>query len=212
MLCACDLLNEGWDSPKTEVLFMARPTMSKTLYIQQLGRGMRKCKGKDYLMVFDFIDNANMFNMPYSIHRLLNIKNYRPGQLVLAPDKQTEHDMNLLAQGEKPEVYLDFPVDITDYELIDLFNWQDEVKNMISQLEFVRMVDVQKETVERYIRDIFANPFRRFEDMRFVRRSRDIEYVEFNRHIFRKLSKEDVEWIKEHCNNKLEEYYKRNIS
>jgi superfamily II DNA or RNA helicase len=153
VLCACDLLNEGWDSPKTEVLFMARPTMSKTLYIQQLGRGMRKCKGKDYLMVFDFIDNANMFNMPYSIHRLLNIKNYRPGQLVLAPDKQTEHDMNLLAQGEKPEVYLDFPVDITDYELIDLFNWQDEVKNMISQLEFVRMVDVQKETVERYIRE-----------------------------------------------------------
>ena len=34
-----DLLNEGWDSPNTEVLFMARPTMSKTLYTQQLGRG-----------------------------------------------------------------------------------------------------------------------------------------------------------------------------
>ena len=29
VLCACDLLNEGWDSPHTEVLFMARPTMSK---------------------------------------------------------------------------------------------------------------------------------------------------------------------------------------
>ena len=46
VLCACDLLNEGWDSPKTEVLFMARPTMSKTVYMQQLGRGTRKCKGK----------------------------------------------------------------------------------------------------------------------------------------------------------------------
>lgn len=43
VLCACDLLNEGWDSQKTEVLFMARPTLSKTLYVQQLGRGMRKC-------------------------------------------------------------------------------------------------------------------------------------------------------------------------
>ena len=52
VLCACDLLNEGWDSPKTMVLFMARPTMSKTLYLQQLGRGMRKSKGKEYLMVF----------------------------------------------------------------------------------------------------------------------------------------------------------------
>jgi superfamily II DNA or RNA helicase len=36
VLCACDLLNEGWDSPKTEILFMARPTMSKTLYSQHL--------------------------------------------------------------------------------------------------------------------------------------------------------------------------------
>lgn len=33
VLCACDLLNEGWDSPKTEVLFMGRPTMSKTIYM-----------------------------------------------------------------------------------------------------------------------------------------------------------------------------------
>ena len=33
VLCACDLLNEGWDSPHTAVLFMARPTMSKTIYM-----------------------------------------------------------------------------------------------------------------------------------------------------------------------------------
>ncbi len=329
VLCACDLLNEGWDSPKTEVLFMARLTMSKTLYMQQLGRGMRKCEGKEYLMVFDFIDNANMFNVPYSIHRLLNLKDYRPGQLVLAPQKQTEFDRDLLARGEKPEAYLDFPVDVMDYELVDLFNWQEEVKGMISQLEFVRMVDVQTETVEKYIkegkikpdlevpvgdrrsfkyfreetvkkyasefgwelitaanmkdkfmdmvramdmsfsykpvllkamfehadengrvrvedivdyfigfysdrrnkglvvekktsifckegftrkeveRNIFINPFKRFEDMRFMRRCQEIEYVEFNRHIFRKLTREDTEWIKEHCDRKLEEYYGR---
>ena len=58
----------------------------------------------------------------------------------------------MLARGEKPEVYLDFPVDVTDYELVDLFNWQEEVKDMVSQLEFVRMVDVQAETVDKYIR------------------------------------------------------------
>ena len=56
-LCACDLLNEGWDCPETEVLFMARPTMSKVLYTQQLGRGMRLSEGKEFLMVFDFVDN-----------------------------------------------------------------------------------------------------------------------------------------------------------
>ena len=32
-------------------------------------------------MVFDFVDNANMFNMPYSLHRLLNIGQYQPGGL-----------------------------------------------------------------------------------------------------------------------------------
>lgn len=53
VLCACDLLNEGWDSPITEVLFMARPTMSKVIYTQQLGRGMRTHEGKEFLMVFD---------------------------------------------------------------------------------------------------------------------------------------------------------------
>ena len=79
VLCACDLLNEGWDCPETEVLFMARPTMSKVLYTQQLGRGMRLSEGKEYLMVFDFVDNASQYNMPYSIHRLFRLKEYKPG-------------------------------------------------------------------------------------------------------------------------------------
>ena len=42
---------------------------------------------------------------------------------------------------------------VSDYEIIDLFNWQNSVKDMISQIEFVRMVDVQSETVDRYIKD-----------------------------------------------------------
>lgn len=54
---------------------MARPTMSKTIYLQQLGRGTRRCPGKEDLLVVDFVDNANMFNMPYSLHRVLDIAN-----------------------------------------------------------------------------------------------------------------------------------------
>jgi len=332
VLCACDLLNEGWDSPKTEVLFMARPTLSRRLYVQQLGRGMRKCAGKDYLMVFDFIDNAGLFNMPYSLHRMFNLKEYRVGEYVVASQKQFELDRDLIARGEKPSVFLDFPVNVADYELIDLFNWQDEVKGMISQLEFVRMVDVQTETIERYLREgkitpdlevpfgdkrsfkyfkeatvesyakqygwelinpanmkdkfmdmvrtmdmsfsykpvllkamlehvdengrvrvedivnyfmdfysirkerglvveknsslyckdgytrkdvernIFSNPFKRFEDMRFMSRCRDIGYVEFNRHVWKKLTGEENAWIVGRCDEKLEEYYGRMFS
>ena len=98
-LCACDLLNEGWDCPETEVLFMARPTMSKVLYTQQLGRGMRLCEGKECLMVFDFVDNASQYNMPYSVHRLLKLKDYHPGKRVLGTKKQMQEDDELYRKG-----------------------------------------------------------------------------------------------------------------
>ncbi|MCK9457344.1 MAG: type I restriction enzyme EcoKI subunit R [bacterium ADurb.Bin157] len=152
VLCACDLLNEGWDSPKTDMLFMARPTLSKTLYLQQLGRGLRKHDGKESLIVFDFVDNANMFNNPYSLHRVLNIAEYRPFGYALAPSGQKKQDDDLFRRSERPEALIDLPVYATDYEQIDLFNWQEEAGKMISQLEFVRMVDVQAETLDKYIK------------------------------------------------------------
>ena len=153
VLCACDLLNEGWDCPATEVLFMARPTMSKVLYTQQLGRGMRLSPGKESLMVFDFVDNASQYNMPYSMHRLFRLKEYKPGALVLGTKVQKAAEQGLYDKGERPDALIDWPVDALDYELVDIFNWQDEAAGMISQMEFVRRVDVQTETIERYVRE-----------------------------------------------------------
>ncbi len=153
VLCACDLLNEGWDSPITEVLFMARPTMSKTIYLQQLGRGMRTHEGKEFLMVFDFVDNANMFNCPYSLHRLLNIAEYVPGGMVLGTKKGIAWDRDMFKQGNKPVVLVDYPIHAMDYEVIDLFNWQEKADRMYSQLELTRHVSAQSETISKYIRD-----------------------------------------------------------
>ena len=329
VLCACDLLNEGWDSPHTTVLFMARPTMSKTIYMQQLGRGTRRCPGKDDLLVIDFVDNANMFNMPYSLHRVLDISKYQPMAYVLAPENKRKLDQDMLFKGEKPEAWLDVPINVDDYEIIDLFNWQNSVKDMISQIEFVRMVDVQSETVDRYIKDgkikpdlsvpfgdkrmfhyfreesvrnitkqygwnlitpqnmadkfmkfiemmdmsfsykpvllkaiyeymdsngrvalpdvvdyfidfyedrkahgmiaekpnsiyqkggytkkdveknILSNPFKCFEDMRFLMRCKDVETVEVNPIIFRKLTRKDWLHIVDVCDKSLEKYYAR---
>lgn len=308
---------------------MARPTMSKTIYMQQLGRGTRKCENKSDLLVFDFVDNANMFKMPYSLHRTLNMSEYRPFEYVLAPEHLRKHDPNMTYSGEKPVAYLDTPIDAADYEVVDLFNWQTEVQNMISQLEFVRMVDVQSETVERYIREgkivpdlavpisenrffnyfredtvksyaekygwdlitqgnikskfmefvskmdmsfsykpillkammrhanedgcvaledivdyfkeyyegrataglvvekpssifakggytdkdveknILSNPFKRFADMRFFQRCKDVTMVRFNPWIYKKLDAEDFKRIHRICDKKLEEYYAR---
>ena len=153
VLCACDLLNEGWDSPHTQVLFMARPTMSRTIYLQQLGRGMRKAPGKEFLMVFDFVDNANLFNMPYSLHRILGVNDYVPGGMVIGPKHAMHVDQDMFRQGQKPEALIDFPVHMTGYETVDLFNWQDKAKDMVSQIGFVQMVNVAEETIEKYIRN-----------------------------------------------------------
>lgn len=153
VLCACDLLNEGWDCPQTEVLFMARPTMSKVLYTQQLGRGMRLSEGKEFLMVFDFVDSASQYNAPYSLHRLFRLKDYHAGETVLGKKGQREAEATLYEKGEKPDAVIDYPVDATDYEVVDIFNWQEEAAGMISQMEFVRRVDVQSETIEKYLRE-----------------------------------------------------------
>ncbi|MBM7872020.1 superfamily II DNA or RNA helicase [Clostridium pascui] len=328
VLCACDLLNEGWDSPRTEALFMARPTMSKTIYLQQLGRGTRKSEGKECLMVFDFIDNAGLFNMPLSVHRLFNMDKYVPGSLVLGSKKDMLMEDDLIRRGEKPAAYLDFPVSAYDYEYIGLFNWQNEVKDLISEREFVRRVYVQEgaiadrikkglitpdfqvpminktfnyfkeESIEKYAnefewelitaanmkdkfidfvskmtmaysykpvllkamleyandkgkvliedivdyfidfyedrknkglivekpkspyckdsytrkeieKNIFSNPFDKYEQMNSMKKSKDVEYVEFNSNIWKKLTNEDKKHIEEICDKKLEEYFKK---
>ena len=49
--------------------------------------------------------------------------------------------------------------------------------------------------------------FKRFEDMRFVERCRDIEYVQFNKVIWKKLSIEERVWIANKCDERLRAYY-----
>lgn len=54
-----DIFNEGIDIPKINQIIMLRPTESAIIFIQQLGRGLRKVEGKSYVTVIDFIGNYN---------------------------------------------------------------------------------------------------------------------------------------------------------
>lgn len=54
-----DLYNEGVDIPEVNTIMFLRPTESATVFLQQLGRGLRICPGKDCLTVLDFIGQAN---------------------------------------------------------------------------------------------------------------------------------------------------------
>jgi superfamily II DNA or RNA helicase len=132
VLCACDLLNEGWDCPDVEVLLMARPTLSKVIYLQQLGRGTRKAPGKDSLIVFDFVDNATRYNQSLSLHRILGNAQYKAGTFMLAPNDLIDYEQDALGKGIAPTQVL--PVDLwaRDYEEIDVFSWQDAVSGMLS--------------------------------------------------------------------------------
>ncbi|HEY8330422.1 MAG TPA: DUF3427 domain-containing protein [Pseudomonas sp.] len=56
-----DLFNEGVDLPAIDTVMLLRPTESKILFLQQLGRGLRKAPGKDQLVVLDFIGNHQSF-------------------------------------------------------------------------------------------------------------------------------------------------------
>jgi superfamily II DNA or RNA helicase len=58
-----DLFNEGVDFPNVQVLLFLRPTESKTVFVQQLGRGLRITSGKDRVRVLDFIGNYKRANM-----------------------------------------------------------------------------------------------------------------------------------------------------
>jgi superfamily II DNA or RNA helicase len=57
-----DLFNEGVDFPNVQVLLFLRPTESKTVFMQQLGRGLRLCVGKDRIRIIDFIGNYKRAN------------------------------------------------------------------------------------------------------------------------------------------------------
>lgn len=59
VLFAVDLLNEGIDLPEIDTVLFLRPTESATVFLQQLGRGLRLAHEKDCLTVLDFVGNQN---------------------------------------------------------------------------------------------------------------------------------------------------------
>jgi superfamily II DNA or RNA helicase len=151
VLCACDILNEGWDCPDVEVLLMARPTLSRVIYLQQLGRGTRKAPGKECLIVFDFVDNATRYNRPLNLHRVLGQGRYRPGALLLAPPELLAAEQEAFALGRKPTAVLPVSLWARDYQEVDLFNWQDALAGMISVPDLERRLGASEGLIRRAV-------------------------------------------------------------
>jgi superfamily II DNA or RNA helicase len=99
---AVDMFNEGVDLPNVDTVMMLRPTESAILWIQQFGRGLRKCDGKSHLTVIDYIGNhRNFLNKPrtllglgagdHAIEHALNM--LQSGDLVLPPGCEVTYDL-----------------------------------------------------------------------------------------------------------------------
>ena len=63
-----DIMNEGIDAPRVNQVIMLRPTQSPVIFVQQLGRGLRKADNKEYVVILDFIGNyTNNFMIPIAL-------------------------------------------------------------------------------------------------------------------------------------------------
>ena len=67
-LITVDIFSEGTDIVEVNQVIMLRPTQSPIVFIQQLGRGLRKAEGKEYVVILDFIGNyKNNFMIPIAL-------------------------------------------------------------------------------------------------------------------------------------------------
>lgn len=63
-----DIFNEGIDIPQVNQILMLRPTESPIIFVQQLGRGLRKAENKEFVMILDFIGNySNNYMIPIAL-------------------------------------------------------------------------------------------------------------------------------------------------
>lgn len=76
-LCVVDLLNEGVDIPEIDTVLFLRPTKSLTIFLQQLGRGLRLAPDKDCLTVLDYVSQANKNYSYESRIRALTGRNHK---------------------------------------------------------------------------------------------------------------------------------------
>ena len=128
VIFSVDMFNEGLDIPAIDMVMFLRPTQSPTVFLQQLGRGLRKYKDKKYLNVLDFIGNYKKADLlPF----LLSGKAY----------SRIEAKKGILNEDEYPE---DCRVDF-DFRIIDVFKRlaakEMNIKDRILE-EFLRVKEV----------------------------------------------------------------------
>ena len=161
VIFSVDMFNEGVDITSVDMVMFLRPTESPIVFLQQLGRGLRKCRGKEFLNVLDFIGN---YEKAGRVRFLLEGKSsthgevYHPSDRLLFPDDcLVDFDMKLIdlfAKMDRKHLKL------RDQVINEYFRVKEFLGKRPSRLDlFTYMDDNIYETAIRHSKD---NPFKRY--------------------------------------------------
>lgn len=132
----CDLISEGTDIPAIAVVGMLRRTMSLSLYLQIVGRGLRPCEGKERCLILDHVGNQKLHGHP------LKTRDWSLEGLPKRKRKQSE-------QLEDDEEYADCPECLRTYERTNLtcpYCGAEQPKRIFAEIEQVEGIAVKDET------------------------------------------------------------------
>lgn len=118
VIFSVDMFNEGLDIASLDMVMMLRPTESPTIFLQQLGRGLRLYKDKHYLNVLDFIGNYKKANFSPYLMTGASKSQFKKASDVIKEDALLPEDC-----------IMDF-----DFRLIDLFEKMDRSSIKIEKL------------------------------------------------------------------------------
>lgn len=141
-LCACNMISEGWDYPELGILVMARPTLSKVLYLQQIGRGLRRTDVKKNVIVIDVVDEYGAMVKACNMHAIfanpyyvafgdITKMDYKPGEMVVI-DGVAER--------------------IESIREVDINTFEEKYGNYLSQEQLAREYFVSTGTVNSWIK------------------------------------------------------------
>ncbi len=147
-LCSCQMISEGWDYPELGILVMARPTLSKVLYLQQLGRGLRKTPSKQNVIVVDVVDEYGGMVAPCTLHSIFHNPYYVPWGDVTSRNYQ-EGDM-IVIDGIQERVERIVEIDTSSFE--------EKYGNYLSEEQLAREYFLNTGTVHTWIKNKKITP------------------------------------------------------
>lgn len=139
---AVDIFNEGIDIPEINTVLFLRPTESLTIFLQQLGRGLRLCEGKECLTVLDFIGQSNKnYNFEEKFRALI-------GKTKNSVENYIEKGFNVLPKG----CYIKLEKQAAEYVLRNIKGLKNSKAGLIQKIKYFEGDTGKKLTLTNFLK------------------------------------------------------------